>query len=83
MINAVLESSDWSEMSAQTEYLSRIQSYDDSVVERVKTLRDEVTDAVTRLSDKRAEVEEARDSVAAIEQEVAARRPRLSRASAN
>ena len=28
---------DWSEMAAQTEYLNRIQSYDDSVVDRVKT----------------------------------------------
>ena len=72
VINAILESSDWSEMSAQTEYLSRIQSYDDSVVDRVKTLRDEVTDAVARLADVRAEIEEERDAVAAIEEEVAA-----------
>ncbi|MGB7686062.1 MAG: hypothetical protein WBL45_09815 [Solirubrobacterales bacterium] len=72
VINAVLESSDWSEMSAQTEYLSRIQSYDDSVVDRVKTLRDEVTDAVTRLTEVRAEIEDERDAVAAIEEEVSA-----------
>ena len=72
IVNAILESEDWSEMTAQTEYLSRIQSYDDSVVERVKTLRDEVTAAVTRLSDHRDEVEAARDEVAALEQEVAA-----------
>lgn len=73
VVNAILESDDWSEMSAQTEYLNRIQSYDDSVVERVKTLRDEVTGAVARLADNRAKVENARDSIAAIEQEVAAR----------
>ena len=73
VINAILESEDWSELSAQTEYLNRIQSYDDSVVERVKTLRDEVTDAVARLADNRAQVEESRDSIAAIEREVAAR----------
>ena len=42
VVNAILESEDWSEMAAQTEYLDRIQSYDDSVVGRVKTLRDEV-----------------------------------------
>ncbi|MFN8163606.1 MAG: hypothetical protein U0R26_07205 [Solirubrobacterales bacterium] len=74
VVNAILESENWSEMAAQTEYLSRIQSYDDSVVERVKTLRDEVTEAVARLADTRAQIEETRDSVAAIEREVAAAR---------
>ncbi|HEU4706528.1 MAG TPA: hypothetical protein VFS64_05030 [Solirubrobacterales bacterium] len=74
VINAILESEDWSEMAAQTEYLNRIQSYDDAVVERVKTLRDEVRSAVEKLADKRAEIEAARDQVAAIEREVAAAR---------
>jgi peptidoglycan hydrolase CwlO-like protein len=74
VVNAILESSNWSEMAAQTEYLNRIQSYDDSVVERVKTLRDEVTGAVARLADTRAKIESARDEVAANEREVAAAR---------
>jgi peptidoglycan hydrolase CwlO-like protein len=74
IVNAILESENWSDMAAQTEYLNRIQSYDDAVVERVKTLRDEVRWAVERLADKRAEIEEARDEVAAIEREVAAAR---------
>jgi peptidoglycan hydrolase CwlO-like protein len=74
IVNAILESENWSDMAAQTEYLNRIQSYDDAVVERVKTLRNEVSGAVERLADKRAEIEEARDQVAAIEQEVAAAR---------
>jgi peptidoglycan hydrolase CwlO-like protein len=74
VINAVLESENWSDMAAQTEYLSRIQSYDDAVVGRVKTLRDEVRSAVERLADKRAEIEAARDAVAAIEREVATAR---------
>lgn len=74
IVNAILESENWSDMAAQTEYLNRIQSYDDAVVERVKTLRDEVRSAVERLADKRAEIEEARDEVAAIEREVAAAR---------
>ena len=72
VVNAILESENWSEMSAQTEYLNRIQSYDDSVVDRVKTLRDEVTGAVAELADTRAKVESARDSIAASEREVAA-----------
>ncbi|HET7119965.1 MAG TPA: hypothetical protein VFI17_01795 [Solirubrobacterales bacterium] len=74
VVNAILEAEDWSQMAAQTEYLSRIQSYDDSVVERVQTLRDQVRGAVERLSEQRAEIEEARDEVAAIEAEVAAAR---------
>jgi hypothetical protein len=61
-------------MAAQTEYLSRIQGYDDEVVERVKTLRNEVRSAVDRLTEKRAEIESARDAVAAIEEEVTAAR---------
>jgi peptidoglycan hydrolase CwlO-like protein len=74
VVNAILSSSDWSDMAAQTEYLNRIQSYDDSVVNRVKTLRDEVTGAVARLADNRAKVKRARDSIAVIEAEVAAAR---------
>jgi septal ring factor EnvC (AmiA/AmiB activator) len=73
-INAILESQDWSQLEAQAEYLNRIQSYDDSVVGRVKSLRDEVRAAVQRLSDHRQEAEEARDEVAQMEQEVTAAR---------
>lgn len=72
MLNAILESEDWSEMSAQTEYLRQIQAYDDAVVDRVKTLRDQVRSAVERLEEQRAEIEAARDEIAAKEREVAA-----------
>jgi septal ring factor EnvC (AmiA/AmiB activator) len=74
VLNAVLESEDWSDMAAQTEYLQQIQSYDDAVVDRVKTLRDQVTAAVERLDEQRAEIEEARDAIAAKQREVAAAR---------
>jgi peptidoglycan hydrolase CwlO-like protein len=72
LLNAVLESEDWSEMSAQTEYMRQIQEYDDAVVNQVKSLRDEVRSAVERLDRKRAEIEAVRDEVAAKEREVAA-----------
>jgi septal ring factor EnvC (AmiA/AmiB activator) len=72
MLNAILESEDWTEMAAQTEYLRQIQDYDDAVVNRVKSLRDQVRSAVERLDEQRAEIEEVRDSVAAKEREVAA-----------
>lgn len=72
MLNAILESEDWDEMAAQTEYLRQIQEYDDAVVNRVKTLRDQVRSAVARLDEQRAEIEEVRDAVAAKEREAAA-----------
>jgi peptidoglycan hydrolase CwlO-like protein len=74
MLNAILESEDWSDMSAQTEYLRQIQAYDDAVVDRVKTLRNQVRSAVERLDEQRAEIEEVRDTIAAKEREVAAAR---------
>lgn len=73
MLNAILESEDWTDMAAQTEYLRQIQEYDDAVVDRVKTLRDEVRGAVERLDERRAEIEAARDAIAAKEEEVAQR----------
>ena len=74
VLNAILESQDWDEMAAQTEYLRQIQEYDDAVVGRVKSLRDQVRSAVERLDKQRAEIEEVRDAVAAKEQEVSERR---------
>jgi len=71
VVNMILETGDWSQMSVQTEYLKRIQSYDESVVERVKDLRDEVSDSVAQLSDNRAKAENARDSIAATKSQVA------------
>lgn len=74
VLNAILESQNWDEMAAQTEYLHQIQEYDDAVVSRVKTLRNQVRSAVERLDKQRAEIEEVRDAVAAKEREVSARR---------
>jgi len=74
VLNAILESQNWDEMAAQTEYLHQIQEYDDAVVARVKTLRNQVRSAVEKLERQRAEIEEVRDAVAAKEREVAARR---------
>jgi septal ring factor EnvC (AmiA/AmiB activator) len=72
VLNAILESEDWSDMAAQAEYLNRIQSYDNSVVGRVKGLRNEVQNAVGRLTTTRQKIEGARDSIAQTEQEVTA-----------
>jgi peptidoglycan hydrolase CwlO-like protein len=72
VLNAILESEDWSSMAAQTEYLNRIQSYDNAVVGRVKTLRDEVQTSVAKLTTTRQTIEGARNSIVTTEQEVAA-----------
>jgi peptidoglycan hydrolase CwlO-like protein len=72
VLNAIIESENWSSMAAQTEYLNRIQSYDNAVVGRVKGLRNEVQSAVGRLTSTRERIEGARNSIAATEQEVAA-----------
>ncbi|MBS1886361.1 MAG: hypothetical protein JSU06_04150 [Actinobacteria bacterium] len=72
VLNAILESEDWSSMAAQTEYLNRIQSYDNSVVGRVKGLRNEVRGAVGRLTSTRERIESARNTIATTEREVVA-----------
>jgi peptidoglycan hydrolase CwlO-like protein len=73
-VDAILESSSWQDLATQTEYLNRIQSYDDSVVGRVKALRNEVRGAVKRLAATRARIRSARDAIAASERQVAAAR---------
>jgi peptidoglycan hydrolase CwlO-like protein len=74
VINAILESSSWSSLATQTEYLDRIQDYDDAVVGRVKTLRDQVRNTVQRLTTARDRIEKARDEIAIKEREVASAR---------
>jgi peptidoglycan hydrolase CwlO-like protein len=74
MLNVVLDSASWSEVNTRADYLDQIQQYDDSVASRVKGLRDEARAAVKRMTAVRAQIEEARDAIAAKEKEVAATR---------
>ena len=71
LLNVVLESASWSEVSTRAGYLSQIQDYDDSVAERVKGLRDEARAAVERMTAVRLQIKDARDAIAAKEREVA------------
>jgi peptidoglycan hydrolase CwlO-like protein len=71
MLNVVLESASWSEVSARADYLSQIQDYDDSVAARVKGLRDEARAAVERMTAVRLRIKDARDAIAVKEREVA------------
>ena len=74
MLNVVLESASWSEVSTRADYLSRIQDYDNSVAERVKGLRDQAKAAVRRMKAVRLQIEEARDAIAVKERQIAAAR---------
>ncbi len=72
MLNVVLDSASWSEVSTRAEYLSQVQEYDDSVAGRVKGLRDEARATVKRMTAVRLQIKESRDAIAVKEREVAA-----------
>jgi peptidoglycan hydrolase CwlO-like protein len=72
MVDVVLDSASWSEVSTRADYLAQVQEYDDSVAARVKSLRDEARAAVRRMKGVRRQIEAARDEIAVKEREVAA-----------
>jgi peptidoglycan hydrolase CwlO-like protein len=74
MIDVVLDSASWSEVTTRTDYLNQIQEYDDSVAARVKALRDQARAAVRRMTAVRLQVKAARDEIAVKEREVASAR---------
>lgn len=74
MLNVVLDSASWSEVNTRADYLDQIQQYDDSVAERVKSLRDEARAAVKRMTAVRLQIKDARDAIAVKEREVASAR---------
>jgi peptidoglycan hydrolase CwlO-like protein len=74
MLNVMLESASWAEVSVRADYLSHIQDYDNSVAERVKALRDEAKAAVRKMKAVRLQIEEARDTIAVQERQIAAAR---------
>lgn len=71
VLNVVLESASWSQMSARADYLNQVQEYDNSVAGRVKALRDQARAAVERMTAVRLQIRQARDAIAAKEREVA------------
>ena len=74
MLNVVLDSASWSEVTTRADYLSQVQEYDDSVAGRVKGLRDEARAAVKRMTAARLQIKDARDAIAVKEREVASAR---------
>jgi cell wall-associated NlpC family hydrolase len=76
MISIILEQTSWSDVEAASEYLKRIQENDQSVVDRVHSLRDEVKAEVARLT-------EARDTVARAKQAIVDQRKQLAETKAS
>ncbi|HEY0391915.1 MAG TPA: hypothetical protein VGC63_09420 [Solirubrobacterales bacterium] len=74
MLNVVLDSASWSEVTTRAEYLSQVQEYDDSVAGRVKGLRDEARATVKRMTAVRLQIKDSRDAIAVKEREVATAR---------
>ena len=71
MVDVVLDSASWAEVSTRADYLNQIQDYDDAVATRVKELRDEARAAVERMTAVRLQIKEARDAIAVKEREAA------------
>ena len=76
-LSVVLESDSWEDLLAQSEYLDRIQNYDEAVVTRVTDLRGEIEDTVATLRDEQERIKDARDEVASRRQELAASEQQL------
>jgi len=74
MLNVVLESASWSEVTTRADYVGRVQEYDDAVATRVKGLRDEARAAVKRMTAVRLQIRQARDAIAVKERQAAAAR---------
>jgi peptidoglycan hydrolase CwlO-like protein len=71
MLNVVLDSASWSEVTTRADYLNQVQEYDNSVASRVKGLRDQARAAVKRMTAVRIQIRDARDAIAVKEREVA------------
>jgi peptidoglycan hydrolase CwlO-like protein len=69
-LSVILDSASWSDVVAQSEYLNAYQDHFDSVVERVRALRDQTRRAVTRLREARDRLQRARDAIAAHKREI-------------
>lgn len=70
----VLTSADYGELIEQSEYLEHIQNQDETIVTRVRDLRDQQKAIVIRLKEAKETIEAARDSIAAEERNLATTR---------
>lgn len=71
LLSVVVESASWEELLTEAEYLDRIQEYDEAVVERVSSLREEIKASVGVLAGTQERIKLVRDQVAARRREFA------------
>ncbi|MBS1892833.1 MAG: peptidoglycan DD-metalloendopeptidase family protein, partial [Actinobacteria bacterium] len=71
IVSILVSSGDMSELAATSEYVSRIQSADEAVVDRVRSLRDQASRTTLRLEGAAEQIEATRDQIAAREHELA------------
>jgi len=71
VLSVIVGADGYDELIDRTEYLNRIQGLDESVVARVRELRDQVKRTVARLRSAKNRIEAARDAIAAEEQALA------------
>ena len=77
IVSILVSSGDISELAATSEYISRIQSADEAVVDRVRTLRDQTERTTQSLERAAGQIEAARDQIAARQDELAQARASL------
>jgi murein DD-endopeptidase MepM/ murein hydrolase activator NlpD len=74
MAELVLTSADYGELIEQSEYIEQIQNQDETIVGRVRDLRDQQRATVIRLKNAKERIEDARDEIAAEERNLATAR---------
>jgi len=83
-LSVVLNSANWSDVLSQSDYIDKIQNFDDATISRVKDLRAQITAAVQelrgvrdRIRTERDQVEAQRDALAKAHAEVKAQHDQL------
>jgi murein DD-endopeptidase MepM/ murein hydrolase activator NlpD len=79
LISVIVGSNDLQDLAARTEYLNRIHGMDEAVVGRVRALREEVRELVSRRRNSKDRIESARDAIASEKQALTAERTALQR----
>jgi len=78
-LSVVLNSASWSDVVAQSDYLEAFQNHFETIVGRVRTLRNQTRRAVQRLQAARDRLQAARDAIAAQKREIDRTRAELER----
>jgi murein DD-endopeptidase MepM/ murein hydrolase activator NlpD len=74
ILSVIVGADGYDELIDRTEYLNRIHGMDEAVVDRVRELRDQVQNTVSRLRSAKLRIEAARDAIAAEREALASAR---------